>query len=586
MAPLASEQERQSWHQLRSSSVIQGYLSRYIALENSFEKKILELSGRKKFQVLNLGAGSDSGFFRLANQGVLNPDSCSYYEVDLPNVIAEKRKRIRESDLLRRFAEKNGKNYHLISQDLTEISGLESQLTALGFEFEAETVVLSEVVLTYIDHEKVDKILGFVSKLKQCHFFLYEQVNPLDRFGKIMTRHFEVKAKSPLLNVGRYPLKRDQERRLSGYFDKVRSSYLIDILKEYFGSTENERRLRLEPHFDEIEEVFLKCSHYTVVEAVNGSGNFVFAAESDYVGDVDPVFYPSRAKTVPQEFRRFGHKCVMQRDGNVLQFGGTHVHNGRDSVNLPFKESAFSSFCRGDDQSVLFAFGGRSNPLNCSNRLYKITLDDRRCESLAFDGIGPEKRWKSALEYCSGNLVLIGGKSSQCEIFGDIWIFHFKAKKWEKSTKSVETGLYSHSSATVDNNANVIIISGGMTKNPTKINPHIFIYDVEEDSLKQLELDVTPRFSHTSHYFKDKLYLVGGIGDYVQPGICIIHNLFRGNITVKEYELDLPISVGLYNHSSLIDGHILKCYGGGGNCFSFGMHVSTQSLEIDLDHEI
>ena len=62
----------------RSAGVNRGYLARVVALENTFEKLCLMYSHILKtpHNVLSLGAGYDTMYFRLRNQGVIDPTLC------------------------------------------------------------------------------------------------------------------------------------------------------------------------------------------------------------------------------------------------------------------------------------------------------------------------------------------------------------------------------------------------------------------------------------------------------------------------------------------------------------------------------
>ena len=62
----------------RSAGVNRGYLARVVALENTFEKACLIYSRvlRTHHNVLSLGAGYDTMYFRLRNQGVIDTEMC------------------------------------------------------------------------------------------------------------------------------------------------------------------------------------------------------------------------------------------------------------------------------------------------------------------------------------------------------------------------------------------------------------------------------------------------------------------------------------------------------------------------------
>lgn len=96
-----------------------------------------------------------------------------------------------------------GGHYGLIGCDITELCALEASLKAANVNPDAPTLLIAEVVLTYIPPKQyvpvlklcyyigiaysVDRILnwaaGFFSKAVLC---VYEQINPFDAFGQVM----------------------------------------------------------------------------------------------------------------------------------------------------------------------------------------------------------------------------------------------------------------------------------------------------------------------------------------------------------------------------------------------------------------
>ncbi len=94
------------------------------------------------------------------------------------------------------------------------------------------------------------------------------------------------------------------------------------------------------------------------------------------------------------------------------------------------------------------------------------------------------------------------------------------------------------------------------------------------------------RFSHTSHLIRgDQLVLVGGVSNAQEPGIGIVN--LKSKI-VREFSIELiPLEAPLTLHTSYVeedvDGRVrVFTFGGGTNCFSFGMHVNKSIIEIQL----
>ena len=66
----------------RSPAINRGYLARLLALEVTFEKLLLM---KQTEQVLSLGAGYDSLYFRLGNCGIMQ--EMKYFEIGIPTYI-------------------------------------------------------------------------------------------------------------------------------------------------------------------------------------------------------------------------------------------------------------------------------------------------------------------------------------------------------------------------------------------------------------------------------------------------------------------------------------------------------------------
>ena len=105
--------------------------------------------------------------------------------------------------------------------------------------------------------------------------------------------------------------------------------------------------------------------------------------------------------------------------------------------------------------------------------------------------------------------------------------------------------------------------------------------------------DVFPRFSHTSHLIGDnKLVLIGGLSYQIErskdcSGQTIVifnldsHEFIEYQIANDRTSYGTPL---LLNHTSFCDteGGVLYIFGGGSNCFSFGMHMNKYILRIPL----
>jgi tRNA wybutosine-synthesizing protein 4 len=277
---------------VRSPALHHGYAARHAAVGSALEdalRSLLLLRRRRRLaarvQVLSLGAGFDTAFFRLKAAGILDEHETDYFEVDMPNVMRDKTRRIEKSQLLAQLKGRaDGDHLRLVSCDLCKTEALETLLSDAGLEFSAPTVVLFECSLTYVSFSQASDLLRWLRMRfkSDLRVISYEQVLPCDRFGVIMRKHFSDRA-TPILNVEHAPSVEDQERRLRALgFHRVRSR---DLLQSYWFAltdTERKRLAAVDPDFDELEEVFLKCGHYAVWQADVDSQEDNFASVRDF----------------------------------------------------------------------------------------------------------------------------------------------------------------------------------------------------------------------------------------------------------------------------------------------------------------
>ncbi|XP_005112353.1 leucine carboxyl methyltransferase 1 [Aplysia californica] len=154
-------------------------------------------------QIVNLGAGFDTMFWRLHEEG-LTP-KC-YVEVDFEQVTARKCHYIKskktllealsgeDSEIMMSKTEIHSGSYHLVSSNLRNVGSLESKLTACDVDRGLPTLFLSECVLVYIETEHTDKLVKWVADSFPTAFFInYEQVNMGDSFGEVMIENLKTR---------------------------------------------------------------------------------------------------------------------------------------------------------------------------------------------------------------------------------------------------------------------------------------------------------------------------------------------------------------------------------------------------------
>ena len=92
--------------------------------------------------------------------------------------------------------------------------------TINGFSETENTLLLSEVVLTYMAVNSCNSLIKWIAEtFSNCALAVYEQINPFDGFGKVMLEHFR-KLGSPLKCILKYPTLNSQTERYKHFVSK------------------------------------------------------------------------------------------------------------------------------------------------------------------------------------------------------------------------------------------------------------------------------------------------------------------------------------------------------------------------------
>ncbi|BFZ00778.1 hypothetical protein BsWGS_03816 [Bradybaena similaris] len=185
----------------KAPEISRGYYARVKSIE-TLVRNFLTLT-ECRCQIINLGAGFDTLFWRLSDEGLV-PQSC--VEIDFEPVTTKKchfiksKKQLLEplsgedSEIMMSKSELHSANYHLVSADLRNIATLETKLSASGIDRALPTVFLSECVLVYIDVEATNKLIKWIADSFPTALFInYEQVNMTDAFGQVMIQNLKAR---------------------------------------------------------------------------------------------------------------------------------------------------------------------------------------------------------------------------------------------------------------------------------------------------------------------------------------------------------------------------------------------------------
>ncbi|KAG0051007.1 hypothetical protein BGZ83_004224 [Gryganskiella cystojenkinii] len=232
--------------------------------------------GPTKKQIVSLGCGSDTRYFKLKTKGLVVH---KYFEIDFQESTAKKAVVIKKNKVFTDVigdpdlklglggTELYAKDYCLLSGDLREFTEvIVPKLLAQGFDTSLPTLFLSECVLIYIQPRDSDRIVEWVgTNMAAPLFVLYEQINPTDAFGAMMLRNLKAR-QIELPGIHAYPSLKSQEERFTARGWLAAKAIDMNKLHSSLADEEMKRISGLEI-FDEVEEWQLLANHYCVTWA-------------------------------------------------------------------------------------------------------------------------------------------------------------------------------------------------------------------------------------------------------------------------------------------------------------------------------
>ncbi|CAN8005666.1 unnamed protein product [Ixodes pacificus] len=586
--------------------------------------KYCSFLGKQSCQILSIGAGFDTTFFRLKSAGVL-PTQCRYFEIDLALVVAKKTEVINGSSELSELVGSPVEpgiwtDYCILNQDLCDLAGLEASLSNAKFLFSVPTLLLSECVLSYVDTKHSDKLVAWTArKFQDVMFVVYEQIRPYDAFGIVMLRHFATLG-SPLKSLTDYP---DPDALKKRYRSLGYDSCECLTMREFLDQLDPKESLRvrsLEP-FDEFEELHEKCNHYVVSLARKGDVFDAFEPgfASQTVSEKIKVSPEHRAswtlRDVDASLRRFGHASVTTPNEKLLIIGGFAENGGKhqrsfapalvdlvdlrsELLDVDLEGRQHFAMTRLDGSNILIN-GGRSSPLKAfqDDIFLTRTSEDRYVASnVAYNSAAPKPRWRHTL--CSlrqddGTLrvILFGGRTVGVGALGDCHILDVSTMEWVEVGHGNDAPTPRHSHAVVGRDGVEMVVACGLSAEEKALNS-VHCFNVRTSTWVRLPLSgLLPRYGHTAHLINARiLVLIGGIsGDPGTPsGIAVVD---IGALTCREVALpaqDPQRPFMTFGHTSVLTKdctgrQIVVIVGGGGNCFSFGTHFNRQVALLDVE---
>ncbi|XP_054642567.1 tRNA wybutosine-synthesizing protein 4 isoform X2 [Dunckerocampus dactyliophorus] len=608
----------------RAPLINRGYYVRWRAVDHCVQTFLQVTQHCAKRQILSLGAGFDSLYFRLCADATAL-ERAVVFEVDFPDVTRRKAALIRSNKTLAGMLDPqyehsptgpvcvSSSQYFLLGVDVRHASLVEDALTMVGLDQATPTLILSEVVLTYMETQQSDDIIAWAARLlPRSLFVMYEQIHPQDPFGRIMQEHF-LKLNSTLHALRQYP---DTDAQRQRFLDRGWEQCVCVDMNDFFvrliPDDERLRVERLEP-FDEYEEWHQKCSHYFVLTASRGSltaqSLLVQPPVSIKSPSWSPIDLPVKTLTVGVEGLGSASTCLDK--GHILLTGGS-CRSGRGApsrlllrgsegwTSVTVQPSAHLGVrlyhtVTSTPGGVAVIYGGRSSPLSPIRGLVKVTHNGGSLheEQMVCTGDHPPPRWRhtaTLLSHKGKKLLFVFGGKNECEaVLGGGYFLDIDQQHWMELPVegAAPDDRHSHSACAYQGG---VLVFGGLGRRGQPMGDTVVLKPNERGFCWE-RIDVQPppcpRYSHSAHVIGKHLIVVGGVwlrSDDV-PGVAIINLDTRCGLEFRLNTSSVPWPLMLHSFCSELTDQKkaeLLLIGGGGNCFSFGTHFNPQLVTVDL----
>ncbi|KAK0101999.1 carboxy methyl transferase for protein phosphatase 2A [Cadophora gregata] len=291
----------------RMPIINRGTYTRTTALDiliNAFLCQSESVAKAQKKQIISLGAGTDTRYFRLRSKN--KHHNLIYHEFDFPSVATTKSKTVSNNNLLLNTKEEvlfpdfksptaglprqdtdwgvkstgigeSEVTYCCHPMDLRQLSQLKNGKDIKGLRTDIPTLIISECCLCYLDVATArDIVTWFTNRIPSAGIVLYEPISVDDAFGQVMVSNLASRGIS-MPTLQHYKTLADQKARLlelgfrgDGQAGGQAAETIENIWQKWVPTTEKGRVDRLEG-LDEVEEWQMLARHYAVVWGWRGN---------------------------------------------------------------------------------------------------------------------------------------------------------------------------------------------------------------------------------------------------------------------------------------------------------------------------
>ncbi|MES1907437.1 MAG: hypothetical protein MHM6MM_000552 [Cercozoa sp. M6MM] len=288
----------------RAPVINRGYFVRVAA----FERLCCEFieSTNSPTQIVSLGAGLDSLYFRLARKySKTSKRMFRMFEIDFARMTQHKVSLLTAQDasgsaLREHLTDRvefgqdsvRDERYRLCAGDLAQFEQCKQALLDAGLDTSLPTLFLSECVFIYMQVEHSRKWLEFAGSMDESAIAIYEQILPETPFGRTMRENLRQQRGIELPSYLAFPTLVSQQQRLrDAGFQHVHARDMNSVSSDYLPA-ELTRHAATREIFDEFEEFHLFQQHYMISFGLNkttllDASSFSFlpqpvAVESDF----------------------------------------------------------------------------------------------------------------------------------------------------------------------------------------------------------------------------------------------------------------------------------------------------------------